>query len=78
MSDKKDFRERSRATFDKCGDWFKKNAGDLADLVADGCTDWEVTFSWSAGFDEPNVPRINININKLDRDIINACLGLDG
>ena len=77
MSDKS-FRDKTHDTMVECGEWFKKNADNLADIIAEGCTSWRITFSWASGTEELNgAPEINIDIDKIDRDIIYAANGLE-
>lgn len=74
----KSFRDKTRDTLVECGEWFKRNADDLANTIAGGCTGWRITFSWVSGTEELNgAPEINIDIDKIDRDIIYAANGLE-
>ena len=72
----KDFRTLTRDTLIACGKWFEDNADKLADVIADGCCSWDIDFRWYS--DESNLPpKINVSIEKVNRDIINAYFGFD-
>lgn len=72
----KSFRDKTHDTMVECGEWFKKNADDLANIIAEGCTSWRITFTWITGTDYSDpMPEINIDIDKIDRDIICAARG---
>jgi len=77
MSDKKPFRDRVEDVLCECGNWFKDNASDLADVFSDGCQSWSVEFSWDTITDEPSVPEIDIHVHKINRNIINAAIDFE-
>lgn len=69
----KSFRDKTKDGLDACGEWLKANSDALADAIADGCTHWEVAFVWNTMTDDPfSFPHIDVNINKVSKDIIEA------
>lgn len=77
MNEKKPFRDRVEAVLNECGNWFKDNASNLADVIEDGCQSWSIEFSWDTMTDEPSIPTIDIRVSKLNRNIINAALDFE-
>lgn len=73
---KKDFRTSTRDTLIACGKWFEDNADKLADVIADGCCSWDIDFCWDS-YEDNMPPKINVSIEKVSRDIINAYFDLD-
>ena len=70
---KHDFRKCTEDGLKACARWLERNADQLADTIADGCTGWSVEFEWS-GSDE-YVPEIHVMVDKVDRDVIEAYWG---
>ena len=70
MSDHKDFRQQTEDGLVACGKWLERNAENLSKTFADGCRSWSVEFQWDC-FDA-QCPNINIMVDKIDKDIIEA------
>jgi len=70
----KRFRDDTRDALLRCADWLTENAEQLADTFAGGCKDWTVEFK--AG-EDGMFPRIRIEVNKMDKDVIDAYSGVE-
>lgn len=65
------FYEQTERGLAACGDWLRDNASKLADAFAGGCVDWSIEFHHHTA-DEWDFPQIDIRVNKVPSDIIEA------
>lgn len=55
-----------------CSKWLEENAERLSCVIADGCTDWDIDFSWHTITESSELPKIDISISKLGMPMIEA------
>lgn len=67
------FRKRTEDALKNCSKWLEDNAERLSWVIAKGCTDWDIDFSWHTLTDDASeLPKIDISISKLGVPMIDA------
>ena len=71
MPEGKDFRQQTEDGLVACAKWLERNAKELSETFSGGCRRWSVEFAFDC--DGPmRVPEINVAVNKVDKDVIEA------